>query len=196
MNFFLLILFSFVMGSIPFGAAIARVKGINLREVGSGNIGATNVLRSAGRIPAVLTLAGDIMKGAIPVVIANSLLRDPLTIGIIGLSAISGHIFSVFLSFKGGKGVATSIGVLLAYSPLVAVITVVLWLAVAGITRYSSLGAVVSFAVLPLSMYLFDPVREKMIVSAIITILLLLKHVDNIQRLIRGTESRIGEKVR
>ncbi|HXX57670.1 MAG TPA: glycerol-3-phosphate 1-O-acyltransferase PlsY [Thermodesulfovibrionales bacterium] len=197
MTLFLLALFFFVVGSIPTGTVIARLKGVDLRSVGSGNIGATNVLRSMGRVPALLTLIGDVLKGVAAIIVSSRFfLNDPFQIGIVGLSAIAGHDFSLFLRFRGGKGVATSIGVLLAYSPLVAFITTGIWLVVVVTTRYSSLGAVVSFTVLPVTMYLLDPESGKVIISAAMTALLLLKHVANIQRLLAGTESKVGEKVR
>ncbi|MGD1076164.1 MAG: glycerol-3-phosphate 1-O-acyltransferase PlsY [Thermodesulfovibrionales bacterium] len=195
MTLLLLVVFAFLIGSIPFGEVIARMKGVCLREVGSGNIGATNVLRSVGKLPAILTLIGDIMKGTFAVAMAKYMLNDPFSQGIVGLSAIAGHNFSIFLRLKGGKGVATSIGVLLLYSPRVALITIVIWVTVVYFTRYSSLGAVVAFVVLPLTMYVVDPVRAKVPITVFMALLLILKHADNIQRLIKGTESKLGEKI-
>jgi glycerol-3-phosphate acyltransferase PlsY len=194
LTFFLLIVVAVLMGSIPFGVLIARVRGVDLKKVGSGNIGATNVLRTMGKAPAFLTLTGDVLKGAIPVLAANYLLHNPTLEGIVGLAAILGHNFSLFLRLRGGKGVATSIGVLFVYSPYAAAATVVLWLAAIFLTRYSSLGAIVSFGLLPVSMYLFDNSREKLIVSFVMAALLMIRHADNINRLIRGTEPRIGER--
>jgi glycerol-3-phosphate acyltransferase PlsY len=191
---FLLIIFGFVLGSIPFGEIVARLRGINIREVGSGNIGATNVLRSLGKVPALLTLIGDIMKGTAAVAVARYIAGDPFLEGIAGLSAITGHTFSLFLRFRGGKGVATAIGVLLLYAPAVGLATVAVWLLVVAVTRYSSLGALVSFAVLPLTMYVFDGIRVKVIIAFLIAGLLILRHAANIERLLKGTESRIGGK--
>ena len=194
MKLLLLIIFCFIMGSIPFGVVIARLHGVDLKKVGSGNIGATNVLRTMGKGPAILTLAGDVLKGALAVVAGKYFLNNLTMEGIIGISAILGHNFSPFLGFRGGKGVATSIGVLLIYSPKVAMVTIILWLAVIVITRYSSLGAIVSFGVLPFSIYLFDYTQEKLIISLLITFLLILRHADNIKRLIQGKETKIGER--
>ena len=191
----LLVVVAFLLGSIPFGMVIAGIRGIDLKKVGSGNIGATNVLRSVGKIPALLTLAGDILKGTVAVALADSMVSDPLEVGIVGVSAIAGHTFSLFLRFRGGKGVATAIGVLLAYSPKVALVTVMIWLVTAGVTRYSSLGALISFTALPFTMYAIDPVGEKAAIAAIIAVLLILRHTANIQRLIQGRESKIGTKV-
>lgn len=184
------------MGSIPVGLIVARVKGIDLRKVGSGNIGATNVLRAMGKGPALITLTGDMLKGFIPVFISNYFLNDFLHIGIIGLVAILGHDFSLFLRFRGGKGVATSIGVLLAYSPVVAQLTILLWIIVVFMSRYSSMGAIVSFILLPLNIYVFDYSYEKFVISIFITILLLFKHRENIARLLMGQEPKIGERIR
>lgn len=195
MKFFVFMTLAFVLGSVPVGQIIARIKGLDLRRVGSGNIGATNALRAMGKAPAILTLLGDVMKGAVAVAAARHLFPgDQALIGIIGLSVIAGHVFSIFLGFKGGKGVATGFGVMLVYSPIVAVITLVIWLAVAFITRYSSLGAIAAVLLLPVNLYIFDFNREKLIISVMITLLLMIRHLDNIGRLIKGTESRIGGK--
>jgi glycerol-3-phosphate acyltransferase PlsY len=190
----LLIMGSFLMGSIPCGVLVARMKGIDLKKVGSGNIGATNVLRTTGRWPALLTLAGDVLKGVIPVAVGRYFLSDLAMEGIIGLSAILGHNFSVFLRFRGGKGVATSIGVLLVLSPKAALATVVIWLAVIFLTRYSSLGAIVSFGLLPLAVYCVDYSRERLMISLLMSALLMLRHADNIKRLLQGTEHKIGKR--
>lgn len=194
MRLLILALISFVVGSIPFGVVIARLRGVDLKKVGSGNIGATNVLRTMGKGPAFLTLAGDVLKGALPVAAAGYLTNDSIVGGVVGLAAILGHTFSLFLRFRGGKGVATSIGVLLAYSPKAAIVTVFIWLVVIIVTRYSSMGAIVSFGALPLTIFLLDYSKEKLIISVIITSLLMIRHVDNINRLLRGTESKIGER--
>ncbi len=190
----LLIIFAFLLGSIPFGVVIARAKGVDLKKVGSGNIGATNVLRAMGKGPALLTLFGDVMKGVLAVAAGKYFFNDLAIEGILGLSAIVGHNFSFFLGFRGGKGVATSIGVLLLYSPKAALVTVILWLATIVATRYSSMGAIVSFGVLPFSIWLLDYTPEKVVVSLAITFLLLLRHAANIKRLIKRIEPRIGEK--
>lgn len=190
----LLVIASFLIGSIPFGAIIAGLKGIDIRKVGSGNIGATNVMRSMGKAPAVLTLLGDMLKGTVVVLLAQRLTGNSGLSGIMGLAAIIGHDFSIFQRFRGGKGVATSLGVLLAYSPITALITALLWLTVALVTRRSSLGALIAFAVLPVNIFLWDYSKEKFTLAIIISALLILKHISNIQRLIQGTEPRIGAK--
>lgn len=189
----LFIIVAFIIGSIPFGIIIARLKGVDLKKVGSGNIGATNVLRSLGKGPAILTLVGDISKGTVVVALAQYFGFDIFYQGLIGLASIMGHNFSIFLKFKGGKGVATSFGVLFIYSPLVGLLTAIVWLLVVVVSRYSSLGALVSFALLPFSMYVFDS-KEKILISILITLFVFFRHIDNIKRLIKGTERRIGQR--
>lgn len=186
--------FAFVLGSIPTGLIIAKVKGIDLRQTGSGNIGATNVLRSAGKGAAFLTLSGDMLKGAAAVLLAGHFLPgQPVYQGIIGLCSILGHNFSVFLKFRGGKGVATSLGVLSIYSPQTGLFTIIIWLMTVWITKYSSLGALVSFGILPLSIVLLDT-REKLPVAVFMSLILFLRHRDNISRLMKGTESKVGRR--
>ncbi len=189
----LLMIAAFLLGSIPFGVIIAKGKGINLKKVGSGNIGATNVLRSVDKVSALLTLLGDILKGTAAVAIGRYFSVGPVCEGVIGFSAILGHNFSVFLKFKGGKGVATSFGVLLIYAPKIAFITFIIWLAIALITRYSSLGAITAFGLLPVNVFLFDNTDAKLAVSIAIAILVLARHTNNIKGLIKGSETKIGE---
>lgn len=204
----ILLFISFLIGSIPTGLLIAKTKGIDLRKVGSGNIGATNVLRAVGKEAAILTLIGDVAKGAISVGVAKLsiqlgldlydlafLNKEILFEGLMGITSVLGHNFSVFLRFKGGKGVATSLGFLLVYSPYVALFTIMLWLLTAKWSRYSSLGALISFGLLPLSFYILDYSKEKIIISVIISILIYIRHISNIKRLISGNESKIGEKI-
>lgn len=212
-NLIFLFILSFLIGSIPTGMIVAKTKGINLREIGSGNIGATNVLRAMGKEAAIITLLGDIAKGIIPVIIARHLLSNmdiqtthfagidayitkPLILveGIAGLFAILGHNYSIFLRFKGGKGVATSLGVILAVSPHVAVITVTFWLFTLARSGYSSLSSLISFSVLPLAIFIVDRSNEKLIIAAVIALLIFLRHIPNIKRLINGTENRIFKK--
>ncbi|MGO9611940.1 MAG: glycerol-3-phosphate 1-O-acyltransferase PlsY [Dissulfurispiraceae bacterium] len=210
-----LIVISFVIGSIPTGLLIAKSRGINLRKIGSGNIGTTNVLRAMGKEAALITLAGDMAKGVIPVMIArhffqhsgfqivdfgverlNSLMSDQQSVinGLAGIFAILGHNFSIFLKFKGGKGVATSLGVALAISPYAALLTATIWLLTFRRTGYSSLSALVSFGLLPLSVYLTDNSREKILTAIIIAILIFIRHKSNINRLLHGTEQRMSSK--
>jgi glycerol-3-phosphate acyltransferase PlsY len=190
-----LIAVAFVLGSIPFGIITAKAKGIDLKKVGSGNIGATNVLRSLGKWPAILTLLGDILKGTLAVAIGKYAGVEPIFEGFIGMSAILGHNFSIFLGFRGGKGVATSIGVLLFYVPYGALFTVIIWAVVVLFTKYSSLGAIVSFTLLPLNVLLIHSQdTTKFFVSLLISVFIIIRHQDNIRRLMKGTERKIGQR--
>jgi len=204
---YLLLPLAYLIGSIPFGVLVGKRKGVDLRTTGSGNIGATNVLRTVGKIPALLTLLGDSLKGVASImlcrIILNNLLVSTgnLTIlhhsrelweGIIGFTAITGHIYSVFLSFKGGKGVATGFGVLAVYSPLIALIMFFVWISVVVLTRYSSLGGITAFITLPLLMIFLGASSVKIYFALAITILIVYKHKDNIKRLLQGKEAKIG----
>lgn len=189
----LIFLLAFLIGSIPFGIIIAKAKGVDLKKVGSGNIGATNVLRSIGKYPALLTLLGDVLKGTAAVALGRYFGSGPVFEGLVGFCAILGHNFSLFLGFRGGKGVATSFGVLSFYSPQTALFTFIIWLIVIMTTKYSSLGALVSFGLLPLSIMFFDH-KNKIIIAVLITILIFMRHKDNIKRLISGTERKIGKR--
>ncbi len=191
----LFMILSFVLGSIPFGIIIAKARGVDLKKVGSGNIGATNVLRSLGKGPAVFTLLGDVFKGSLAVAIGKYFGLEPIYLGLAGISAILGHNFSLFLGFKGGKGVATSIGVLLVYTPKVAFFTILIWFVVVFLTKYSSLGAIVSFALLPFNIILFDFTdKAKLFTAILIAFFILGRHSDNVRRLIKGTERKIGQR--
>jgi glycerol-3-phosphate acyltransferase PlsY len=192
-KYILLFIVSFILGSIPFGIIIAKAKGVDLKKVGSRNIGATNVLRSLGKWPAALTLLGDVLKGTAAIAIGRYFGVEPVYEGFVGLSAILGHNFSIFLGFRGGKGVATSLGVLGIYSPQTALFTFIIWLLVVMFTKYSSLGALVSFGLLPINVLLFDS-KEKLFTAILITILIFMRHKDNIQRFIKGTERRMGQR--
>lgn len=189
----LLILAAYLLGSVPTGVLLARARGIDIRTAGSGNIGATNVLRTTGKLPALLTLLGDFLKGLLPVLIATRLNAGIIYSGMVGIAAILGHNYPIYLKFRGGKGVATSLGVLSVYSPVSAAATAGLWLATAGVTRYSSLGALVGFGALPVTIMLLDS-REKLPAALIMATLLVVRHRDNIRRLLQGKESKIGSK--
>jgi glycerol-3-phosphate acyltransferase PlsY len=193
MSFAILCVASFLLGSIPVGLIIAKARGIDIRKRGSGNIGATNVMRTVGKKEALMTLIGDILKGFVPVLVAWNVVSNTLLVGVVGIAAVSGHIFSVFLKFRGGKGVATSLGVLLAYSPVTALITIAIWITVFLITKISSLSALIAFIMLPVITFLINHGEGKFLISLIITILVVIKHKDNIRRLFSGNESGIGQ---
>ena len=194
MKIILLAIAAFIIGSVPTGVLIARSRGIDLKQKGSGNIGATNVLRTTGKWPAVITLLGDSLKGAAAVLLARHFGAGVLFEGVIGIFSILGHNFSVFMKFEGGKGVATSLGVLSIYSPETALFTVILWLLTVSITKYSSLGALLSFGFLPVNMILFDT-KEKLPIALTMTLMMFIRHSENISRLAKGTEPKIGKKI-
>ena len=163
-------------------------------SLGSGNIGATNVLRNVGKISALIVLLSDGFKGAGPVLVCQYF---QMSIGYqiaAALASITGHIFSLYLKFKGGKGVATGLGTVLALSPLAGLISLGLWLFTAFLSRYSSLAALVTFLLLPLVLLSINEPREKIIFAATAALMITLRHKDNIKRLLNGSESKIGKK--
>ena len=184
---------AYILGSVPFGLIVARLHGVDLRGQGSGNIGATNALRVMGRKAGALTLLGDLLKGSLAVWLA--LYFSGREAGIIAAAAaVLGHDFSVFAGFKGGKGVATSFGVLLALEPVLAAIGFGAWILTVLAFRYSSLGALVSFGLLPLwCLILKGGDRTLMALAFFLTALIFFKHRGNIGRLVRGEESRVGK---
>ena len=184
--------FGYLLGSIPFGLVLTRLAGMDdIRKQGSGNIGATNVLRTGNKALAAATLLGDALKGTAAVLIAGS--WGPETAIVAGLGAFLGHLFPVWLKFKGGKGVATYIGVLLGlYWPAVAVFGIV-WLGTVSIARYSSLAALLATLATPISLVYFDE-WQLAETFAIMTALAWFAHGANIKRLLRGEESRIDGK--
>jgi len=187
------LLIAYLLGSIPFGVIIAKSKGIDLRKVGSGNIGATNVLRAAGKSSAVFTLIGDMLKGTGAVMFARYLGMDGWVLGAVCLVAVLGHNYPIFLKFHGGKGVATSFGVLLAYEPRVFLLTILLWILVVYLSRISALGALVSFSVMPTFMYLLTLRGDATTVGVLLTVMIYYRHRDNIRRLKEGKEPRLGK---
>lgn len=192
-----LLILSYLLGSIPFGLVLTRYyAGIDIRTEGSGNIGFTNVLRVVGKKAAFLTLAGDALKGFLPVAAAKLLFDDNNLAAATGIVAVIGHDFPVFLRFKGGKGVATSFGTLFGLMPLAGIITLLIWLTVFYLWKYSSLAAITSYLTLPLTIVCFDFTSSNIAFAFIIIILLLIKHIQNIKRLLKGTESKIGSNKR
>ncbi|ASY62427.1 Acyl-phosphate:glycerol-3-phosphate O-acyltransferase PlsY [Sinorhizobium sojae CCBAU 05684] len=184
--------FGYLLGSIPFGLILTRVAGLgDVRKIGSGNIGATNVLRTGNRKLAAATLLLDALKGTAAAAIASYWGGEA---GIAaGFAAFLGHLFPVWLGFKGGKGVATYIGVLLGLVPVMVLVFAAIWLAVAKVTRYSSLSALTATAIIPVILYATEYEKVAVLFAAM-TAISWIKHRANIQRLLSGTESRIGEK--
>jgi acyl phosphate:glycerol-3-phosphate acyltransferase len=193
------VLAAYLIGSLSFAVIISRAMGLSdPRSYGSKNPGATNVLRSGNRTAAILTLAFDALKGFLPVLAA--LLVAPrfgwgeLTIGLVGLAAFLGHLWPVFFRFQGGKGVATAAGVLLALNPWLGVATLLTWVIVAAFFRYSSLAALVSAAFAPFYQLLIWGPSPLVLAIAVMGLLLVWRHSANIQKLLAGTESKLGQK--
>lgn len=188
-----MILFAYLAGSISSAIIICRLRNLpDPREVGSNNPGATNVLRSTNKITAAFVLFFDIIKGVIPVWGAYFLGIEPIYIGFIGVAACLGHMFPIFFGFKGGKAVATAFGVLLPLGFTLAGLLIGTWFIVAKLTRYSSLAAIVTVSFAPLYTWLIKPsyVYPVLMLSALI----IFRHRDNIQRLLKGTENKISVK--
>ncbi|MDD5223926.1 MAG: glycerol-3-phosphate 1-O-acyltransferase PlsY [bacterium] len=185
-----LFIFSYFLGSIPTGYLLARSKGIDIRDVGSGNIGATNVARALGKKAAIATFAGDALKGVIPVLVAGWLDLGIKTEAVAGLLAFLGHCFSVFLKFKGGKGVATGFGACLALAPVPALIAIALWGVIFLSTRLSSLAALVAALVLPWLVWFISKPPVLFYYTLPVIVILIFNHRENIQRLWKGKESK------
>lgn len=188
----LALVFGYLFGSIPFGLILTRMAGLgDVRSIGSGNIGATNVLRTGNKKLAAATLLLDMLKGTSAVLIAGVV--SPEAAIVAGFGAFLGHIFPVWLKFKGGKGVATYLGVLLGLFWQGALIFAAVWLIVAYMTRYSSLAALVAAVVVPIALY-FVGMHQIALLFLVLTIIVFIKHGANIQRLVSGTEGKIGSK--
>jgi acyl phosphate:glycerol-3-phosphate acyltransferase len=184
-------LFGYLLGSIPFGLILTRLAGTqDLRTIGSGNIGATNVLRTGRKGLAAATLLGDMLKGTVAALLAKQYGGQDLAV-LAALGAFLGHLFPVWLKFKGGKGVATYIGLLLALAWPTAIVFCLVWLAVAALTRYSSLAALTASVVAPVFLW-YERYLQEAQVFLLLSVLLWIMHRANIARLIGGTEGKIG----
>ncbi|NKX45598.1 glycerol-3-phosphate 1-O-acyltransferase PlsY [Roseicyclus persicicus] len=184
---------AYLLGSVPFGIVMARLFGLgDLRKIGSGNIGATNVLRTGNKLAAFLTLVLDAGKGGIAVLVARATLGEDAA-QVAGFAAFLGHCYPVFLGFRGGKGVATFLGTLLALAWPVGLAACATWAAVAAVTRISSLSALVAAALSPVWAFLLGR-GDAVLLLVLLAVLILLRHEANIRRLVAGTEPRIGRK--
>ena len=190
---------AYLIGSLSFAVIVSRVMGLaDPRSYGSGNPGATNVLRSGNKAAAILTLLFDALKGFVPVLLVQLYgARFGLgegTVALVGLAAFVGHLWPVFFHFKGGKGVATAAGVLLAFNPLLGALTLLTWIIIAVFFRYSSLAAIVSAAFAPLYQLLIWGPGWIAMAIVVMSLLLVWRHAANIQKLLAGTESKLGQK--
>jgi len=185
------------MGSIPTGVIVGKAFGnVDPRTQGSKNIGATNVFRTAGKRLGVITLLGDILKGLIPVAIAKGTLDSYFWIGAVALAAFLGHLYPIFLKFKGGKGIATGLGVFLALSPLPAILSLLVFGAVLYRWRFVSLGSLSATAAFLFLLALLNPHQIYIPFALIIGVLIFYRHRENIERMLGGKESKIGVKSR
>jgi acyl phosphate:glycerol-3-phosphate acyltransferase len=185
----------YLLGAIPFGIVVSKAMALpDPRTVGSKNVGFTNVLRVSGTKAGVLTLLGDMGKGWVMGWAAMQWLTGEPFIMVVAISPILGHIFSPFLGFRGGKGVATALGSVLGLSPSMGVLLLLIWLGAVGIWRYSSGGALAAFGLFPVVAIVNEQRQEFLVFSIIVSALIWIKHKDNIVRLWKGTESKIGEK--
>jgi glycerol-3-phosphate acyltransferase PlsY len=187
------ILFAYLLGSISSAVIVARIMSLpDPRSLGSGNPGATNVLRTGNKKAAAITLLGDLLKGLIPVMLAKALHFEPLAFCAVGLAAIIGHMYPVFLGFKGGKGVATTLGVLMGVSWPLAVGWIIVWLSVAKITAYSSLAALSATILLPIAAWLMNYSQAVVWLSLAISLLVVWRHRGNVKKLLSGQETKIS----
>jgi glycerol-3-phosphate acyltransferase PlsY len=191
----LLLIFAYLLGSVPTGVILTRVfSDVDPRTQGSKNIGATNIYRTAGKKLGVLTLVGDILKGLIPVVIARGVLDSPFWVGAVALTVFLGHLYPIFLKFKGGKGIATGLGAFLALATLPAILSFLVFAAVVYKSRYISLGSLTATTAFPLFLAFLNPHHIYIPFAMVIGLLIFWRHRENIKRLMAGKENKFGAK--
>ncbi len=190
---YILIFAAYLIGSLSSAIIVCKIMGLpDPRGEGSGNPGATNVLRFGGKKAAAITLFGDMVKGLIPVLVAKYLDTSAVTLSLVGFAAFLGHLYPVFFQFKGGKGVATMLGVLLGFSWWVGLATIATWLFMAKVVKISSLSALVATAVAPVYIWYWFNTNISIGVTIVMTVILFWRHRSNIQNMIKGTEDAIG----
>ena len=187
-----LVIFGYLAGSIPFGLLYGRLAGVDVRQQGSGNIGATNVNRLLGKKLGILTLASDLLKGLLPMLIAAQILGNRpdayLWTMLTGMAAFVGHCWPIYLKFRGGKGVATALGIFLYLAPLQTLIAIVLFAATVRLGGYVSLGSMSAALSLPVMIWLSNGPTDLLLITGMIALLIVLKHQENIRRLLKGEE--------
>jgi glycerol-3-phosphate acyltransferase PlsY len=189
------LLFSYLIGAISFGIVISHIFSLpDPRTIGSKNPGATNVLRTGKKFAALLTLLGDALKGALTVGLAQYFELPSLIVGFIAIATLIGHVFPIYYGFKGGKGVATAAGILFMFSWVMGLIVLAIWLGVFFIWRYSSLAAILAASLSPVIGFFYKIDFYELIATSIIALILILRHIENIKRLIDGTESGFKDK--
>lgn len=190
MHALLMVFFAYLLGSVPTGFLLGRFSGVDVRRAGSGNVGATNVARVVGKKQGLLTLLGDAAKGFVPVYLSVHLGFDPTVTGLAALAVFSGHLYPLFLKFQGGKGVATALGIFLSLAPMATVVVVFVFAFVAMASRMISLGSLVAAGFAPIAFWFFSYPPFLVWLSLLIGLLIILRHRENIQRLISGVEPR------
>ena len=185
----------YVLGAVPTGLLVGKAAGVDIRKVGSGNIGTANVLRAAGKWAAGLTMFGDMLKGLVPVVLARLVVDEPWIVALTALASVAGHCWPVFLRFKGGKGVATGAGTILGLAPLLGLGLFALWWAVALASRYTSLAAMVTMAAGPPVFLIFGQPIPYVLYTFVGGALVIWLHRENVRALLKGTERKVGQKV-
>jgi acyl phosphate:glycerol-3-phosphate acyltransferase len=188
-----LILAGYLLGSVPTGLLAGRAYGVDVRRVGSGNIGMANVLRAAGKPAAGITMLGDMLKGLVPVLAARLLVDSDWVVAAVALAALAGHCWPLFLRFKGGKGVATGAGTTIALAPLVGLALFAVWWGVVFLSRYTSLGAIVTMVAGPIAFLLTGQPAPYVLYTFVGSALVLWRHRENARALLKGTERKIGE---
>ena len=194
MSAVVVILVAYVAGSIPTGVLLGRAAGIDVRREGSGNIGATNVARTAGRTLGILTLIGDALKGLLPVLLARALGLDEAAVATAAVATLCGHVFSMFLRLRGGKGVATGVGALLGLAPASLPIPLVIFAATIAVTRIVSLASILAVLLAPLAVFFFRYPPPATAAAIAMALLILYRHRENMSRLLAGTERRFESK--
>lgn len=190
----LLVAFAYLLGSVPTGYILGYLSGVDVRKAGSGNVGATNVARVAGKKLGIFTLVGDVAKGFLPVYLAQQLGFDATVVGLAALAAFLGHLFPVFLNFSGGKGVATALGALLALAPAATAVLLLVFLAVALASRIVSLASIVAAAAAPVAVWLLGYPPAVIATAVAMALLIIWRHEKNIQRLMAGAEPKFSTK--
>jgi glycerol-3-phosphate acyltransferase PlsY len=188
----LLVVFAYLLGSIPTGLVLSRaLAGKDPRQQGSRNIGATNVMRTAGKALGIVTLLGDVLKGIIPVVIAQWLVKEAFWVAGTGMAAFLGHCFPIYLRFKGGKGVATALGIFLPLAPLAVVFDIFFFAGVVATSRMVSVGSILAAAAMPILIWLLRCPLPYIILGICVAVLIIYRHKENFQRLLAGGENRL-----
>lgn len=197
-EFIIVVIGSYLIGSIPSGVLLGKIRGVDVRAYGSGKTGSTNVLRTLGTKAAAIALIADVLKGVIAVLIAKYTLGSPVGEMAAGFAAIAGHDWSIFIRFQGGRGVATSVGALFVMAPLVAAASLAIFALIVAVTRYASLGSLLGATSAVVIMAVLSALDMAPIVYVIFTAvavaLIIIQHRDNISRLLSGTESKVGQK--